>query len=295
MNMRDIRLRMNSISQTLQITSAMKLISTAKLRRARIQLSQTEPYFDRIQKTMNDILCHSEGLRGEFFTPRDLEGKSPKRAFFVITSDKGLAGGFNHNIITLAEESFSRVSSNFLILLGTIGSRYFMKTNIPILETFRYSRGVPNVYDAKDIADFILTQYNMGVFDEFYIVYTHMFSSVKLVPQKLKVLPLDAKNFVADTGSCDVKVKTDSSLRYYPSPEAVFGALIPKYISGLVYAAMVENFASEHCARMAAMDNATKNAEEMLAKLRLSYNRLRQSAITQEVTEIVAGAAALNE
>jgi F-type H+-transporting ATPase subunit gamma len=288
--MRDIRSRMKSIGQTLQITSAMKLISTAKLRRARTQLMQTEPYFDKIRKTMHDIILHSDDVREDYFKPHILSGAQPKRAFLVITSDKGLAGGFNHNIIKLAEESFLPGESNFLILLGNIGSRYFSRTKVPILETYRYSKGIPTVYEAKDMADFIVTQYDSGIIDEFFIVYTRMYSSVKLVPEVIKVLPLDPGIIVSSQGD----VKSDSHLNYSPSPGAVFEALIPKYITGAIYGAMVENFASEHSARMAAMDNATKNAQEMLDDLRLTYNRLRQSAITQEVTEIVAGAAALN-
>lgn len=295
MNMRDIRLRMKSIGQTLQITSAMKLISTAKLRRARIQLAQTEPFFDRIQRTMQEILLHSEDLREEFFKPHDTKGLPPKRAYLVITSDKGLAGGFNHNIIHLAESQFEKGMDNFLILLGTIGARYFIHTNVPILETFRFSRGIPSVYDAKEISDFVLTQYNMGIFDEFFVVFTHMYSSVKLVPKSIRLLPLDKTNFSANDESVGELKVADSNLRFSPSPEAVMSMLIPKYLEGAVYGTMVENFTSEHCARMAAMDNATKNAVDMLANLSLTYNRLRQSAITQEVTEIVAGAAALSE
>jgi F-type H+-transporting ATPase subunit gamma len=295
MNMRDIRLRMKSIGQTLQITSAMKLISTAKLRRARIQLTQTEPFFERIQRTMRDVLLHSEDLREGFFRPHDVKDRSLKRAYLVITSDKGLAGGFNHNIINLAESSFEKGVDNFLVLLGTIGSRHFITTNVPILETFRFSRGIPSVYDAKEIGDFVLKQYDMGIFDEFYVVFTHMYSSVKLVPKVIRLLPLDRKNFAGLDGGPDDAQVADSRMSYIPSPEAVLKMLVPKYLEGAIYGTMVENFTSEHCARMAAMDNATKNAEDMLADLSLTYNRLRQSAITQEVTEIVAGAAALGE
>jgi len=291
--MRDIRLRMKSIKQTLQITSAMKLISTAKLRRARIQLNQTEPYFTRIRETMKEIFRHSEELHEDFFKLHDLKGKQPKRAYLIITSDKGLAGGFNHNIINLAESAFLPDGTNYVLLLGTIGSRYFLRKNIPILETFKFSNSVPTVYEAKDISDYVLTQYNLELIDEFYIVFTHMYSSVKLVPEVLKVLPLDEKLFELEAEP-EKSNKTDSSMTYSPSPQAVLDALIPKYLSGEVFGTIVENFASEHSARMAAMDNATKNAQEMLDKLSLSYNRLRQSAITQEVTEIVAGAAALN-
>ena len=288
--MRDIRSRMKSIGQTLQITSAMKLISTAKLRRARAQLMQTEPYFDKIRETMFDILRHSSDVREEYFTSRIDRIKGTQRAILVITSDKGLAGGFNHNIIKLAEENLLPGESNFLLLLGNIGSRYFTRTKIPILKTYRFSKGVPTVYEAKDMADFVLSQFISGVIDEFHIVYTRMYSSVKLVPEIIKILPLDPELFVNESGS----PARDNRLSYSPSPQAVLETLIPKYITGAIYGAMVENFASEHSARMAAMDNATKNAQEMLDDLRLTYNRLRQSAITQEVTEIVAGAAALN-
>ncbi len=281
---------MKSIRQTLQITSAMKLISTAKLRRARVQLVQTEPYFDRIRETMNDIVCHGIDVHEEYFSARTDRVAGTQRAILVITSDKGLAGGFNHNIIKLAEETLLPGDSNFLMLLGNIGWRHFSRTHIPILETFRYSTSVPTVYEAKDIADFALDQYTSGTIDEFHIVYTRMYSSVKLVPEAIQVLPLD----VDVLGKECRKSVSSGHLNYSPSPKAVLETLIPKYLAGVVYGAMVENFASEHSARMAAMDNATKNAQDMLDGLMLKYNRLRQSAITQEVTEIVAGAAALN-
>jgi F-type H+-transporting ATPase subunit gamma len=288
-NMRDIRLRMKSITQTLQITSAMKLISTSKLRRARTQLTQTEPYFNRIQEIMADIVRHGADGSEEYFQIHDLKGNLPKRAFLVITSDKGLAGGFNHNVINLAESSFSPETKNFLLLHGSIGARYFIHKDISILENFKQTQTVPTVYEAKDIADFVIAQYLLGIFDEFNIVYTRMYSSVKLIPEVIKVLPLDKKIFCS-------KDETDrtSVLEYCPSQKAVINTLVPKYIAGVIYGAMVESFASEHCARMAAMDSATKNAQDMLATLELTYNRLRQADITQEITEIVAGAAALN-
>jgi len=294
-NMRDIRLRMKSVKQTLQITSAMKLISTSKLRRARVQLAQTEPYFDRIQETVRDIFLHSADIRADYLaTHRNADGKT-QRAFLVITSDKGMAGGFNHNVIKLAEDQIVARDLDFFVLLGNIGSRYFMKSESSILETFRFTSQVPTVYDAKEISDFVLSQYDAGKIDEFYIVYTRMYSSVKLVPEVLRVLPLDESTFRSGCEqNSNADAKGDSSLTYVPSPEVVLKSLIPKYLCGVVYGAIVESYASEHSARMTAMDNATKNAEEMLNALRLSYNRLRQGAITQEVTEIVAGAAALN-
>ncbi len=287
---REIRLRMKSISQTLQITSAMKLISTAKLRRARVQLSQTEPYFDRIRETMNDIIAHSEDIRDRYFRVAPRKDGKVRRAFLIITSDKGLAGGYNHNVIRLAEASFVSNENDFLLLLGSIGSRYFFRKNHPVLENFKYTTSIPTVYEAKDISDFILGQFEAQIIDEFYIVYTRMYSSVKLVPEVLQILPFEEKSFMnAESGV----LKSDSSMVYIPSARAVLETLIPKYLSGVVYGAMVESFASEHSARMTAMDNASKNAQEMLDTLRLSYNRIRQSAITQEVSEIVAGAAAL--
>ena len=290
-NMRDIRSRMKSIRQTLQITSAMKLISTAKLRRARIQLNQTVPYFDRIRETMSDIFLHSEDIREDYFAGHEIKSGEPKKAYLIMTSDKGFAGGFNHNVIKLAESSMLSPVTDFALLWGTVGSRYFIRKEFPVLEDFKFETSIPTVYEANEISDFILSQYESGAIDEFYIVYTRMYSSVKLEPELLKVLPLDEKTF--GTGSQPAK-KSDSSLTYLPSPQAVLETLIPKYLSGVVYGAMVESFASEHSARMTAMDNASKNAEEMLGSLQLLYNRSRQAAITQEVTEIVAGAAALN-
>ncbi len=291
-NMRDIRLRMKSIGQSLQITSAMKLISTAKLRRARIQLNQTEPYFDKILEIMKDIISHSDDVREYYFHRHLRKDGKPRKAFLVMTSDKGLAGGFNHNIIKLAEEGLASPETDFVLLLGKIGSRYFIRKNYPILENFKYTKSVPTVYEAKEVSDFILSQYEQNIIDEFYIVYTRMYSSVKLVPEVLKILPLDEKFFETPDHT---KRRTDSSLAYLPSAKDVLNVILPKYLCGVVYGAMVESFASEHSARMTAMDNASNNAKDMLDSLRLTYSRVRQSAITQEVTEIVAGAAALNE
>jgi ATP synthase, F1 gamma subunit len=290
-NMRDIRLRMKSIQQTLKITSAMKLISTAKLSRARIQLSQTEPYFDRIREAIANIFLHTESVRESQLGPRVRADGIPRRAFLVMTSDKGLAGGFNHNVIALAESAMTRPETDYLLLLGAIGSRYFIRKNTTILENFRFTSGIPTVYEAKEITEFIMSQFDSEVIDEFYIVYTRMYSSVKLEPELIKILPLVEADF---EGSGGKEAVTDSSLVCLPSTDAVLETLIPKYLSGVIYGAMVESFASEHSARMTAMDSATKNAQEMLEGLQLKYNRLRQGAITQEVTEIVAGAAALN-
>jgi F-type H+-transporting ATPase subunit gamma len=290
-NIRDIRVRMKSIKQTLQITSAMKLISTSKLRRARVQLDQTEPYFDRIREMMEDIYLHSEGIRERYFAVRKRADGVPRRAFLVMTSDKGLAGGYNHNIIKLAEESMTHDGTDFLLLLGTIGGRYFLRKDYPVLENFKGEGPLPSVFDATVVADFIISQFDLAVIDEFYIVYTRMYSSVKLVPEVIKIFPFEEDMFgQADSG----RRKSDSSLTYIPSPHAVFKTLIPKYLNGVIYGAMVESFASEQSARMTAMDNASKNAQEMIERLQLTYNRIRQGAITQEVTEIVAGAAALN-
>jgi len=292
-NMRSIRTRMKSIRQTLQITSAMKLISTSKMRRARTQLMQTEPYFDHIRAMMQDIVLDDSSIGDRFFTGHRATERKIRRAFLVITGDKGLAGGYNHNVINLAEGALSEATDDYLIPLGTIGSKYFAKKNEPILETFRHPSGVPTVYEAKEICDFVISQYDAGLIDEFHIAFTHMHSSVKLAPELLRVLPIKREAFALKTD--DGIGGTGSKLNYSPSAESVFRVLVPKYITGVIYGTLVQSFASEHSARMTAMDTATKNASDMLDRLQLSYNRIRQSAITGEVTEIVAGAAALNE
>ena len=292
-NLRDVRLRMRAIEQTLQVTKAMNLISTAKLRKGRRVLEDTEPFFKRIQKSMCDILSGAENVESEFFGRKQ---KAPARtAVLVVTSDKGLAGGYNADIFRKVNELAAAKSYPILILIGAIGYRYFAHTSLLILENFSFRSRLPEVEDAKEIADYIISQYLWGMLDEVYIVYTHMYSAVRLLPTVRQILPLrveEIQNELALTGS---RKREELHFEYLPSQEAVFDSLVPLYIKGIIYGALVEAYTSEQNARMAAMDEASKNAEDMLADLRLHYNRTRQAGITLEVSEIISGSEALEE
>jgi F-type H+-transporting ATPase subunit gamma len=289
-NLRDVRLRMRAIRQTLQVTKAMNLISTSKLRKARRVLEDTEPYFTRIQKSMFDIISCADSVQSEFFQ----QPKNPSRtAVVVITSDKGLAGGYNANIIRQVNELCGKVQNPILILIGVIGHRYFAHTPQLILENFSYRSQLPTLENAGEIAEYIVSQYSWGMFNEVHIVYTHMYSAVKMLPAVHQILPLNAEKIQAELSSMGNVKRVELKFEFIPSQEKVFDALVPLYIKGLIYGCMVEAYASEQSARMAAMDEASKSAEDMLAALQISYNRARQAGITQEMSEIVGGSTAL--
>jgi len=292
-NLRDVRLRMRAIGQTLQVTKAMNLISTAKLRKGRRILLDVEPFFTRIQKSMFDILAGTRMGKNKFLEAHE-RVETSRTAIIVITSDKGLAGGYNANIYRQAEMLCEKVKNPTLILVGSVGYRYFIHSPWLVMESFSFKSRLPELDEAKEIADYIISQFQWGIFDEVHIVYTHMYSSIKLVPRERQILPLNAESMQEEferTGGKREKLQFE----YLPSKEAVFEALVPMYIKGLIYGSLVEAYVSEQSARMSAMDEASKNAEEMLANLQINYNRARQAGITQEMTEIVGGAEALSD
>lgn len=289
-SMREIKSRIKSIKETRQITKAMKLISAAKLKKAKQQLEQTKPYFDKVKSTIADILMHSGGIDNEFFDLRN-EKEGKKKGFIVITGDKGLAGGYNHNIIKLAEGLIKESPDSRLFVAGHMGRGNFIRKDYNVDTEFDYSVQNPTVYRAREIAERVLEMFRKGELDEVFLVYTSMISSIKLEPTYLQLLPLSIDALKEDVKGAEIRI--DQRLSYEPSPKDVFDVLIPKYVKGIVYGALVEAFTSEQSARMSAMDSATSNADEMLQRLNLYYNRARQAAITQEISEIVGGASAL--
>jgi F-type H+-transporting ATPase subunit gamma len=292
-NMREIKNRIKSIKETRQITKAMKLISAAKLKKARQMLELTLPFFDKVKVTIADILMHSGNIDNIFFDVRN-EKEGRKKCFLIFAGDKGLAGGYNHNIIKLSESRIRENPDSLLLVAGHMGRNYFSRKKYNVSEEFDFPVQNPNVYRAREIAEQVLELFRNGEADEVYMVYTKMISAIKLEPVLMKLLPLEIGALKEDlhiTG--EVAETIDESLSYEPSPKAVFDVLIPKYVKGIVYGALVEAFTSEQSARMTAMDNATTNADDMLQRLNLYYNRARQAAITQEISEIVGGAQAL--
>ena len=291
-NLRDLRLRMRSIEQTLQVTKAMNLISTAKLRKGRRLLEDTKPFFTRIQKSMFDILSGANMERSKYIKTSETSETS-RTAILAITSDKGLAGGYNANIFHLTNKLCANVKNPVLILIGSIGYRYFANSPWLILENFSFRSRLPDLDDAKEIADYVVSQYLWGMFDEVHIVYTYMYSSMKLVPSEIQILPLDEKKMQEEFEKTSGK-RQELQFEYWPSKEQVFETLVPLYVKGVIYGSLVEAYTSEQSARMSAMDEASKNAEEMLTGLKIRHSRARQAGITQEITEITGGAETLN-
>jgi F-type H+-transporting ATPase subunit gamma len=285
---------MRAITQTLQVTKAMNLISTAKLRKGRRILEDTEPFFTRIQKSMYDIVSGAGVLESQFFKNTEEETGS-HAAVVVLTSDKGLAGGYNANVVRQATQICESLRKPVLILIGSIGYRYFAHTPYAILESFSFKSQLPTVEDAKEVTDYLISQYVWGIFKEVHIVYTHMYSTVKLLPRARQILPLDAEKIQEDIAQSGGQKRVKIPLEYIPSGTAVFDVLAPFYIKGIVYGSLVEAYVSEQSARMAAMEEASKNAQDMLGSLQIFYNRVRQATITQEVSEIISGSAVLSE
>jgi F-type H+-transporting ATPase subunit gamma len=283
---------MRAIEQTLQVTKAMNLISTAKLRKGRRMLQDTEPYFKRIQKSMYDLLSGANYIRSDYFRPEE-EQKSLMTAVVAVTSDKGLAGGYNANIIRHVNELCKQVHKPVLIPIGAIGYRYYAHSPYVVLENFSFRSQIPTVEHAGEIADYLISQYLWGMFGEIHVVYTHMYSAIKMKPAERQIMPIFKEKIRQELSEVGSNKRGGLKFEYLPSAGAVFDALVPQYIKGIIYGALVEAYASEQNSRMAAMDEASKNARDMLDRLKLSYNRARQAGITQEMSEIVGGAQSL--
>lgn len=290
----EIRGRMRSIQQTLKITNAMYLISSAKVKKARKQLQEVEPYFDRLAKTILDIFRHSPQLQHRYIEGHHKPKEERKTGFVVITGDKGLAGAYNHNVLKLAESYLARKQDSTLFLIGQMGRHYFEKKNISIDAEFMYTTQDPTLDRAQDICDTLVDLYERGALDEIYLVFTHSYSAMRMEPEIIKLLPLDRAMLSARWGLSEADQYRDV-VRYEPSPEAVLDVLVPGVIRGYIFAALVESFCSEQSSRMSAMDSASESARDMLKTLSLEFNRARQGAITQEITEIAGGAEALNQ
>ena len=286
-SIKEIRNHIDSVQQTLKITNAMYLISSSKLRKARRQLNDVQPYFEKITRTISDILHRTEGVDHVYFDTRP--GRPHKVGYIVITGDKGLAGAYNHNVLRMVDEQLEKTEDPTLFLIGQAGRNYFSHKGVNIDGEFMYTAQDPTVYRAREIGDTFIELFRKGHLDEVYVVYTEMVTAMEMEPRMVKLLPLDREAF-----PWTPRRAADGSERhvvtYVPSPEHVLNHIVPSYLKGLLFGTLVESFCSEQNARMNAMDTATDNARSLLKELSLHYNRARQSAITQEITEIVGGA-----
>ena len=292
-NMTEIRSRMKSIQETMKITNAMYLISSTKLRKAREKLDATAPYFELLQSTIKDILFHSPDINHTFFDQRKkIKPEDKKRGYVVMTADKGMAGAYNHNVLKLAQERLAQGNDNTLFVIGQMGRKYFTKKNVRIDMEFLYTAQDPSMWRARNIAETLVDLYRKEKLDEIYIIYTKMVTPLKAEPEIIQILPLKRQSFEEMNVELE---KYHKIADYSPSPKVVMDHLVPNYVKGLIYGALVESFSSEKNARMMAMQGATESAKDMIRELSLLYNRARQAAITQEITEIVSGAKAFQK
>ena len=289
-NAREIQSRMKSIKDTMKITNAMYMISSSKLKKAKETLMATEPYFYTLQMAIGRILRHmsDEEVHNVYFDERkDIQEKDRKKGYIVVTADKGMAGAYNHNVIKLAEEHMNESEHPVLFVLGELGRHYFTKQHMPIEEAFHYTVQNPSMNRARNISERILEMYKAGQLDDVYIIYTKMNGPIQTETEMLQLLPLKKHEF----GPAPIGVPLEN-IEMQPSPEAVMEHIVPNYVAGFVYGALVESFASEHNSRMMAMEAATNSAKDMLRMLEIEFNRVRQAAITQEITEVISGAKA---
>lgn len=284
---KEIQDRMRSIKDTLKITNAMYMISSSKLKKSKKMLADTEPYFYTLQSEMSRILRHLPDMNSIYFkTNAEIPERKRKAGYIVITADKGLAGSYNHNILKLAEEELEKRDDYKLFVLGELGRHYFEQKGINIDKQFHFVVQDPSLSRARRIAEDLLKLYHENQLDELYIIYTTMVNAMQEEAQVAQLLPLKKTDFKIPV-SIDIPLE---GLALKPSAEEVMDHIVPNYVVGFVYGALVEAFSCEQNARMMAMEGATNSAKQMLKELDIEYNRARQAAITQEITEVIAGA-----
>ncbi len=289
----EIKKRMEGVRQTQKITNAMYLISSTKLRRARSDLSRTRPYFDALRGEIKRIFRTAGSVDSRYFYPPDEEGPLPGTyACLVITADKGLAGAYNQNVLRRAMELRADHPDTKLFVVGEYGRHFFNRHKIPLEHSFLYTAQNPTMDRAREISSLLLDGYDRGEFQEIYIIYTDMENSMSSQARAERLLPFHRSHFYTPAaGERAVAVPFE----FLPSIGAVLDSVMHSYVSGFLYSALIDSFCSEQNARMTAMDSANRNAQELLDKLSLEYNRVRQAAITREITEITAGARAQRE
>ncbi|MBR6229897.1 MAG: ATP synthase F1 subunit gamma [Eubacterium sp.] len=303
-SMRDIKRRRESITSTSQITKAMKLVSTVKLQKAKGRAEESKPYFEKMYDTVTGILANSENIQSSYLEARKKEGPK-KTGIIVITSNRGLAGGYNSNIVKMINNAGFDKENTLIYPVGRKGQESLRRLGYPMSDDFNEVMNKPLFGDAVSIGKTVTGDLVSGKIDEVYLAYTVFKNTMTQTPRLLKILPFTKEDMEENSDMGDLskeeegrEKKEESTgaqaiMNYEPEEEETLAYIIPMYMNSLIFGALVEASASENGARMQAMDNATSNAEEMIDTLGLQYNRARQAAITQELTEIVAGASAI--
>lgn len=283
-SLRDIKSRITSTKKMSQITKAMQMVSAAKMSRAEQNAKSFVQYMDKIQDVTNSVAANAVDVSHPMLKSRPVK----KTGYIVITADRGLAGSYNSNVLRQLYQTIQkRHKSNDeygIIALGRVGRDYFLKRGVNVILDIVGLQDQPSFVDIKDFTNKAVSMFSDGTFDEIYLYYSHYVNAIKYEVTEKKLLPFDKIESASGMST---------SYEYEPSAEAILDVLLPQYAESLIYGAVLQSKASEHAARMTAMKSATDNANDIISSLSLSYNRARQAAITQEITEIVGGAAAL--
>ena len=287
-NAKEIQNRMHSIQDTMKITKAMYMISSSKLKKAKKTMEDSAEHFYAIQSSIARIIRHAPDIENSYFGHN--KANDQKRiGYIVITADKGLAGAYNQNVIKVVQNELDKNPKGELFIVGQIGRHYFEKKGYKIHRHFQYTAQNPSIHRARVITEEILVRYNEEKLDEVYIVYTRDINGVENEAKIKKLLPLSKASYSQNSGN---KIMVSDTTKYLPSPNDVMNAIVPNYVTGYIYGALVKSYACEQNDRMMAMDAATSSAKDMLKDLSIKYNRVRQAAITQEITEVISGARA---
>ncbi|MBQ7920186.1 MAG: ATP synthase F1 subunit gamma [Lachnospiraceae bacterium] len=289
-SIKEIKSRISSVKDTQKITNAMYLIASTKMRKAKRELDKTRPYFTLLQREIKRIFRTVEDVESRYFYPAD--GSHIREGTYgclVITADKGLAGAYNSNVIKEAEKLRAEHADTKFFVVGEYGRQYFLQHNIPIERSFLYTAQNPTMSRAREISSLLLEMFECGEVKKIYIIYTDWKNGLSEEAITTRLLPFHRAQFM--TAPVTEKAVT-SAFEFYPSVETVLDNVMQSYVSGFIYSALVDSFCSEQNARMTAMNAANQNAEAILAELSAQYNQVRQAAITQEITEVSAGAMA---
>lgn len=286
---KEIKNRIKSIQDTQKITNAMYLIASTKMQNAKRDLDKTRPYFSALQGEIKRIFRVDEDIDSKYFYPANGSHLSEKTyACLVITADKGLAGPYNQNVIKKTLSLLEEHEDTKLFVVGEYGRQYFLKHDIKITKSFLYTAQNPTMQRAREISEQLLIPFHKGEFDKIFIIYTDLKNGMSAEAISTRLLPFHRKQFETDSQEKPIS----SSFEFLPSIRSVLDTIMQSYISGFIYSALIDSFCSEQNARMNAMNSANQNAEKILEELSVQYNRMRQMAITQEITEISSGAKA---
>lgn len=288
-NTREIKARIQSIQDTMKITNAMYMISSVKMQKAKKSLQDTRPFFEEQQEAVAKFIGQLDNVSDSEFFGRNIPDEEKKRGYFVVTADKGLAGSYNHNVLNMADKAIADEKNYKLFVMGELGRQYFLQRGIHIDEQFRYTVDSPTLFRAREIASLLVEQYALGELDEIWIIYTSLKNAFTMDNRQVCLLPLDQEYYKEKNKELGSYANV---VTFRPSVRELLDHMVPNVVTGYIYGALVESFASEQNARMMAMQNATDNAKDMLHDLGMEYNRVRQAAITGEVTEVIAGAKA---